>query len=292
LRPAASNPHRTFTGTFPVPLADQEGPAGNSRAFCSICYHHAQPNFIGGQLRALFLLLLLANVLFLAWTRWVAPPPPAPAAHTAALASQALQPIRLRSEPAPAPSATPAAQNLLSASCVSVGPFIDPALAEAANAQLEQLGFSSRRRVAQEEVRVGYWVRVPKIASLAAATNAIAKLHRVGLGDATVVVGEDVGATVSVGVYADARKAAEVAQVVQDAGFVPETSERLRTLEVLWLDVDRETNRGLPAMEDLGEPPAGALPYDMRACPAASGAEGVTPAANPAAPPAAAQPAG
>jgi hypothetical protein len=114
----------------------------------------------------------------------------------------------------------------------------------------------------------------------------------VGLGDATVVVGEDVGATVSVGVYADARKAAEVAQAVQDAGFVPETSERLRTLEVLWLDVDRQTNGGLPAMEDLGEPPAEALPYDMRACPAASGAEGVTPAANPAAPPAAAQPAG
>ena len=243
-------------------------------------------------MRALFLLLLLANVLFLAWTRWVAPPPPAPAAHTAAVASQALQPIRLRSEAAPAPSTTPAAQDLLSASCVSVGPFIDPAHAEAATARLERLGFSSRRRAAQEEVRVGYWVRVPKIASLAAATNAIAKLHRVGLGDATAVVGEDVGATVSVGVYADARKAAEVAQAVQDAGFVPETSERLRTLEVLWLDVDRQANGGLPAMEDLGEPPAGALPYDMRACPAASGTEGVTPAANPAAPAAAAQPAG
>jgi hypothetical protein len=243
-------------------------------------------------LRALFLLLLLANVLFLAWTRWVVPPPSAPAAHTGAVASQALQPIRLRSEPAPAPSATPAAQNLLSASCVSVGPFIDPAHAEAATAQLEQLGFSSRRRVAQEEVRVGYWVRVPKIASLAAATNAIAKLHRVGLGDATVVVGEDVGATVSVGVYADAAKAAEVAKTVREAGFMAETSDRLRKLEVLWLDVDRQANGGLPAMEDLGEPPAGALPYDIRACPAASGAGGVTPAANPAAPPAAAQPAG
>jgi hypothetical protein len=246
-------------------------------------------------LRALFLLLLLANILFLAWTRWVVPPSSSPA-RTAAAQGQALQPIRLRSEPAPSgaaaqPVAT-AAASLLSASCVSVGPFVDPAHADAARSRLERLGFSSRRRVVQDEVRVGYWVRVPKITSLAAATNAIAKLHRVGLGDATVVVGEDVGATVSVGVYADASKAAEVAQAVQDAGFAPETSERLRTLEVLWLDVDRQANGGLPAMEDLGEPPAGALPYDMRACPAASGAEGVTPAANPATPPVAAQPAG
>lgn len=175
---------------------------------------------------------------------------------------------------------------------MSVGPFIDPAHAAAVTAQLERLGYSSRRRVAQEEVRVGYWVRVPKIASLAAATSTIAKLQRAGLGDATVVVGEEVGATVSVGVYADAGKAAEVAQAVQDAGFVPETSERLRTLEVLWLDIDRQANGGLPAMEDLGEPPVGALPYDTRACPAASSAEGVTPPANSETSPPAAQPAG
>jgi hypothetical protein len=260
-----------------------------------ICYHRAQPNFIGGPLRALFLLLLLANLLFLAWTRWVVPVPSGPAARPAAAASQALQPIRLQSEPAAAPAAgspDPAAQNLLSASCVSVGPFIDPAHSAAATAQLERLGFSSRRRVAQDEVRVGYWVRVPGFATPADATNALASLQAAGLGEAYVVDGEEAGTTLSIGVYADAAQAAEVAKTVRAAGFTPETSDRLRTLEVLWLDVDRQANGGLPAMEDLGEPPAGALPYDMRACPAASGADGVTPAANPAAAPAAAQAAG
>ena len=243
-------------------------------------------------MRALFLLLLLANLLFLAWARWVVPPPSAPAARAAVAASQALHPIRLRSEPAPAASTTPAAQSLLSASCVSVGPFIDPAHAEAATAQLERLGFASRRRVAQDEVRVGYWVRVPGLATPADATNALATLQAAGLGEAYVIDGEETGTTLSIGVYADAAKAAEVAKKVREAGFTPETSDRLRTLEVLWLDVDRQANGGLPAMEDLGEPLAGALPYDMRACPAASGAEGVTPAANPSAPPAAAQSAG
>ena len=247
-------------------------------------------------MRALFLLLLLANVLFLAWTRWVVPPQ-SPAARTAAAASPALQPIRLRSEPAPAGAAPPpsvaTADSLLAASCVSVGPFIDPAHADAARAQLERLGFSSRSRVAQDEVRVGYWVRVPGLATPADATNALATLQAAGLGDAYVVDdGVDAGTTLSIGVYADPLKAAEVAKSVQDAGFTPETSDRVRTLEVMWLDVDRQANGSLPAMEALGEPPAGALPYDMRACPAPSGAYGVTPAANPAPPPAAAQPAG
>jgi hypothetical protein len=259
-----------------------------------ICYHRAQSNFIGGHLRALFLLLLLANLLFLAWTRWVVPPS-APAAQTAAVASQALHPIRLKSESATAAKAEPAvaaAPNLLAASCVSVGPFIDPAHADAATAQLERLGFASRRRVAQDEVRVGYWVRVPGLATPADATNALGTLQAAGLGEAYVIDGEESGTTLSIGVYADAAKAAAVSKTVQDVGFTPETSDRLRTLEVLWLDVDRQANGGLPAMEDLGEPPAGGLPYDMRACPAASGADGVTPAANPAASPVAAQPAG
>lgn len=245
-------------------------------------------------MRALFLLLLLANVLFLAWTRWVEPPS-APAARTASAADAKLQPIRLRSEPAlaaaPAPVA-PAADSLLAATCVSVGPFIDPGHADLARAQLERLGFSTRQRVAQDEVRVGYWVRVPGFATPADATNALGTLQAAGLGEAYVVDAEEEGTTLSIGVYADAVKAAAIAKTVQDAGFTPETSDRLRTLEVSWLDVDRQVNGGLPAMEDLGEPPAGALPYDMRACPAASGADGVTPAANATAPPAAAGSAG
>jgi hypothetical protein len=259
-----------------------------------ICYHRAQLNFTGGQLRALFLLLLLANVLFLAWTRWVVPAS-APAAHTATAANQTLHPIRLKSEPATtskAESDVPDVQGLLAASCVSVGPFIDPAHADAATAQLERLGFASRRRVAQDEVRVGYWVRVPGFATPADATNALGTLQAAGLGDAYVLDGEESGTTISIGVYADAAKAAAISKTVQEAGFTPETGDRLRTLEVLWLDVDRQANGGLPAMEDLGEPPAGGLPYDMRACPAPAVADGVTPAANPAVPPAAAEPAG
>ena len=245
-------------------------------------------------MRVLFLLLLLANVLFLAWTRWVVPETPA-TINVPAPGGRELQPIRLRAE---APNAkAPAAADLSSAglraaACVSVGPFIDPAHAAAANAQLERLGFTSRRRVSQDEVRVGYWVRVPNLATPADATNALATLQAAGLGDAYVLAEGEPENTVSVGVFSDPRRAAEVSARVQKAGFTPETSDRLRRLEVLWLDIDRQANGSLPSLESLGPQPEGGLPYDMRACPVAAPVGDVTSPANPADVPAAAGGAG
>ena len=239
-------------------------------------------------MRVLFLLLLLANVLFLAWTRWVVPLTPA-TSEAPLPGGRELQPIRLRAE-LPNSSAhaydDSSGAGLLAASCVSVGPFIDPAHADAANAQLERLGFTSRRRVSQDEVRVGYWVRVPNLATPADVNNALATLKVAGLGDAYVLAEGEPDNTVSVGVYSDPRRAAEVSATVQKAGFAPETSDRLRTLEVLWLDIDRQANGSLPSLESLGTPPEGALPYDMRACPATGPAGDVTSPAIPATVPA------
>ena len=234
-------------------------------------------------MRVLFLLLLLANLLFLAWTRWVVPETPA-TVGVPAPGGRELQPIRLRAE-APNATATPAADSSgagLLVACVSVGPFIDPVHAAAANAQLERLGYTSRRRVSQDEVRVGYWVRVPNLATPADATNALATLRAAGLDDAYVLAEGEPENTVSVGVFADARRAAEVATRVQKAGFTAETSDRLRLLEVLWLDIDKQANGGLPSLESLGSPPAGGLPYEMRACPGGTPVGDVTPPANPA----------
>ena len=244
-------------------------------------------------MRVLFLLLLLANVLFLAWTRWVVPVAPA-TMDAPASGGRELQPIRLRAESqdSPATADKSSGAGLLAASCVSVGPFFDPDHAAAVNLRLERLGFTSRRRVAQEEVRVGYWVRVPNLATPADATNALATLKAAGLADAYVLAEGEPDNTVSVGVFADARRAAEVSAMVQKTGFTPETSDRLRTLEVLWLDIDRQANGGLPSLESLGTPPEGGLPYDMRACPASSPDGDVTSPANPATVPAGASGAG
>jgi hypothetical protein len=215
--------------------------------------------------RVLFLLLLLANLLFLAWSRWVVVP--AQAVREAPASASRLQPIRLQQEAGPAASANSLPADLVAASCVSVGPFLEQAQADAVAATLQRLGFTSRPRAAVDEVRVGYWVRVPNMATAEDAGNAIATLQAAGLADAYVVTDEGPDNTVSIGVYADPKKAAEVAGVATRVGFTPETSDRLRTLDVIWLDIDRQANGSIPALEDLGAPPEGGLPLDLRACP-------------------------
>jgi hypothetical protein len=132
---------------------------------------------------------------------------------------------------------------------------------------LERLGFTSRLRPSNDEVRVGTWVRVPDLATAADATNAVAALRAAGLPEVFIVSDGAPVNTVSVGVYADPRKAREAAQTVQKAGLAPQTSDRLRRLDVFWLDVDRQANGGLPPIDVLGPPDDGALPLELRACP-------------------------
>ena len=233
-------------------------------------------------MRVLFLLLLLANVLFLAWTQWVEPEAPS-ARPVGASSAGALQPIRLQREKplVAADSAEDAAvpatgENAAAASCVSLGPFATQTQAASAAVELQRVGYMSRTRAATDEVRVGYWVRVPNLATAVDARNAQAALRRAGMRDAYVLTGDEgegePGNTVSVGVYADSRKAGQVAAAVSWAGFTPATSDRLRTLDVFWLDVDRQANGGLPALDALGPPTEGALPLESRACPAPAAA--------------------
>jgi len=235
-------------------------------------------------LRVIFLLLLLANLLFLAWIRWVAPNEVAARAVPSAAAGR-LQPIRLQREPGasgstadPGPDATAAAAaaaEIAAAACVSVGPFSSLQQAEATSAELQRLGFATHSpRAATDEVRVGSWVRVPNLATPEDAANALTSLRAAGLTDAYVVSEGEPGNTVSVGVFADPAKATEVAMTVITTGFTPEISDRTRTLDVFWLDIDRQANGSLPALDALPGAPNGDLPLEMRACPAEPSAAG------------------
>jgi hypothetical protein len=231
-------------------------------------------------LRVLFLLLLLANLLFLGWVRWVAPPEAVGPAAPAGTAAK-LQPIRLQHERAGAPVAgsteSPSSPDaaVAAATCVSVGPFAAMTQAEAAAAELQRLGFATRApRAATDEVRVGSWVRVPNLATPADAANAQASLQAAGLTDAYVVSEGESGNVVSVGVFADPVRATEVAMTVITAGFTPEVSDRMRVLDVFWIDIDRQANGSLPALDALPSASNSELPLEMRACPAEPSAAG------------------
>lgn len=225
-------------------------------------------------MRALFLLLLLANILFLAWARWIAPP-----VSTAGLATpsaSASGSIRLLREAPLARELSDAVQGSgLSAvagdavTCVSGGPFLDAAAAARAAERLTGLGFTSRTRASRDDVWVGQWVRVENLATPEDAENALATLKAAGLSDAKVTADGTGGNVLSLGVFGEPGRALEAAAAAQKAGFTTVTEDRYRAADVLWLDVDRQANAGLPGLDVFqgGGPPATRL--ELRPCPSA-----------------------
>jgi hypothetical protein len=153
---------------------------------------------------------------------------------------------------------------------VSVGPFIDAAPLQRVSSRLENLGYTARSRTTTEVVRVGQWVSVADLATPVDARNALNALRAVGIADAYVVTDGEPGNVVSVGVFNQPERAEEAAAMVRRAGLVPRITDRTRSAEATWLDVDRAANGGLPELSDLADAAAtSAPPLEMRACPGA-----------------------
>jgi hypothetical protein len=224
--------------------------------------------------RALFLLLLLANLLFAAWVHWVAPPRVTTAGRATPSATDASE-IRLLREAqptaAPGVASDSAALDLADAAltCVSAGPYLERRLAEQAEARLQRLGFAVRLRESRQNVRAGDWVRVEDLATPEDAANALAQLQAAGIADAYVLTDEAPATVISLGVFTDRARAEQVAIIARMAGFEPRTVERLRESDVFWLDIDRQASAGLPSLEQLGGDDPARLPaIELRRCPA------------------------
>ncbi|NJD31488.1 MAG: hypothetical protein FIB04_06340 [Gammaproteobacteria bacterium] len=224
-------------------------------------------------MRALFLLLLLANILFLAWTQWVAPAP-APAGRPTPSSAHPHSIRLLREAPLASELSSAVQGSGLSdvsgetVTCVSGGPFVEKIAAEAAAGRLEKLGFTSRLRASRDEVWVGQWMRVENLATPEDAANALAALKAAGIADAYLLTDEPPGNVVSLGVFSDPVKAAEAAAIAQKAGFTTKSQDRFRTADVYWLDVDRQANAGLPGL-DVFQGDAHPLPrLGLKPCPA------------------------
>ena len=222
-------------------------------------------------MRALFLFLLLANILFLAWVQWIAPPaaleghatPSSPDANVIRLLRESPLAQELASDPGHATGGGPAGEGV---SCVSAGPYLSRPQAERAAARLERLGFTSRLRESQDEVWVGLWVRIDDLATPEDAANALAAVKAAGITDAYVLTDESPGTVVSLGVFESRDRVEQVSEIARRAGFTPQAVDRFRAADVVWLDIDRKANAGLPGLEVLqGNETSNRL--ELRACP-------------------------
>lgn len=257
-------------------------------------------------MRALALLLILANLGFLGWSQLVdirrgGGPANAPVGMAGAprlmLSTEALPSAQVNSETSqPAESArtvtsAAAASNAGVASidaeqlgCVSVGAFRDLAAAVQASAALQTAGYFSRQRVDQGEVWLGYWVSVQNLETREAAEAALTELGRNGISDAYILPGSEPANVLSLGVFNDSGRAQRRVEEVRALGFEAELADRRRTGSVYWVDVD------LPAAGAMFDPsvlqtePGKIVRLEFRACPDAAGAEGASPATSGAAP--------
>jgi hypothetical protein len=193
--------------------------------------------------RTLFLLLLLANVVFFAWSRYVWPEAgadPAPLARQ--IEPQKLKVILPGELPPPAPVALnprPVASSTTVAKCIEWGSFT---IADAPRAEkaLEPLGLGARLAQRRSEELAAWWVFIPpppngRTGALRKATE----LKSLGVDDYFIVQEEGPHRwAVSLGVFrteeaARARLAALRSQGVRSA----QLGERETTVPKIWLQV-------------------------------------------------------
>jgi hypothetical protein len=246
--------------------------------------------------------LLLVNLLFLAWTQWVAPreepaPPPrqddVPAIRLASGSEQAAaESSPAPSVPAPAaeletevPSGEAGAPATLDPStpgaaggelltgitrCVSIGSFRTLAEATQASATLRTAGHEPRTRVAEGDVWAGLWVSLQNIRSRAEAQRAVTLLKQRGIADAYLMPAASGTGEISLGIFSDPARAQKRADDVRAMGFTPSISDRTRRGTVYWIDVDLEPTDGFINPADLQGEAGKIVRLEVEACTAAS----------------------
>ena len=139
-------------------------------------------------MRTFFLLLVLANVAFFAWSRYVSPPDASvdPLPLTRQIEPEKMKVVAPNELPAPpAARATPAstaAANPVAAKCLEWGSFT---LTDAPRAEkaLEPLALGPRLAQRRTEELAGWWVFIPPQANRQAAQTKAAELKALGVDD-------------------------------------------------------------------------------------------------------------
>lgn len=203
-------------------------------------------------MRAVFLILLVANLLFLAWAEWIDSPRDA-GAHDALSHLPRLQlidekpsasnstpppPAALAPPPAPEEKVALAIPNLPQVPrCTSIGPFNDIAHVARAAGLLTQRGFKLQQRAEEGETIEGYWVFVGGLSSDQDVTDVVARLEKNGFTDAHVMKNFSTNRRISVGMFSTRERAAKRAAAITAIGLSPEVGERKFPGTIYWVDV-------------------------------------------------------
>jgi len=259
-------------------------------------------------LKSIVVVLALANVGYFLWTRGIAHPlEAAPEAPTTTLKLTSEVPASQRGAPPPAaddptgaagvggvgggdaaqpgvvtpgvatpraaaPSAGSAALLTNVKRCISVGPFRDVSETAHAASTLRSGGYDPRQRVAEGEVWAGVWVYLP-IPPAQTSGQLLSKLKAAGIDDALEMPGPSESSVISLGLFADQKRAQTRVSQAQALGFNPGIADRKRTGDVYWIDIDLRATDSVLKPSDLQSETGHIQRLEVKACPSA----GVTP---------------
>ena len=224
-------------------------------------------------MRALFLLLLLANAGFFAWARYLSPPETA--ADPAPLARQ-IEPEKLKlvppsALPPPAPpkpaAAPPAPQPAPAASlrCIEWGSFT---LADAPRMEkaLEPLALGARLAQRRTEETAGWWVFIPPQGSRAGAQKKSAELKALGVDDHFIVQEEGtLRWALSLGVFRTGEAAQARLTALRDLGVrTAQAGPRELQVPKVWLQVRGADAAQHSLLKDIARTVEGS---ELRECP-------------------------
>lgn len=236
-------------------------------------------------MRAVCLILVLANALFFSWAQLLdvrgSTLDRAPVANTTrppriVLAREVATTPEIKPEKKPPPRteapskpvATARADTLV---CSTVGPFADLADASQAAAALRTADFEPRQRLEQGELWVGYWVSVQNLKSREDAEDAIQILNEGGITDVYLMPGGDPPNVISLGVFSDFQRAQRRSDEVRALGLEPRIDDRKRAGTVYWIDVDLPESGKVIDTTLFQSDPGKIMRLEVRSCPTAAG---------------------
>ena len=183
-------------------------------------------------MRNVFLALILANVLLLAWQSWVDPAPPTavrPGTDDLAVFTSGSKPNV--AWPGTGKAGAPLAP---SGTCLRVGPLATTAAAQQAEAQLAARGIDAVPFARDAQAWLGHWVQIGGFASVPAAETARQRLSAGGLPD-VYLMQDGAQPMISLGVFRDRSGADRVAKAARTLGFEVTLRDRYRPAVEQWL---------------------------------------------------------
>jgi SPOR domain len=213
-------------------------------------------------MRALIILLILANLAFAAWALLIDRPVDAPAARDISRLGKLL----LASEP------RPAGGNAANVHCMTIGPFNDLVVAASAATVLQTRGFTPTQRDEAGPDAVAYWVYLDNVPSETEANRLLQRLRANGLTDARTmpITATDPTRRVSVGLFNEKGGADRRARDIRRLGLTPVITEQHQALATYWLDLALTTPGQSVSIDGLVPPASAAAPLQIRDCPVAA----------------------